>query len=283
MGYIPVKKLEGVSVFRKASMGTWKTAKDPQVYSIMEFDVTDIIPMMAKYGKENDVKITYSHIIGKAITYAMQRRPEINGFLRGSRIWLRQDVKLNYLVNIPGEGQEKVKKATLSATSIPDAEKKTMAEIARELKERAQNAREYKDLDIKKNMDMFKYIPWCLMSAYLNLASWLIYGLNINLPGIPKDPFGSVMITNVGSMGIGPTWAPLVPYSRVPLLITLCAVEKKAWVVNDEIKIRHILPACITYDHRFMDGAQAAQMSVDLKKCFTQPEECLFNKPEVTE
>lgn len=279
MGYVPVTKLEGVSVFRKAAMGTWRTCKDPQVYSIMEVDVTDIIPMMEEYGKEHGAKVTFSHVVGKAITYCLLRRPEINGFLRGSRIWLRKDVRLNYLVNIPGEGTEKVKKATLSTTAIPDCETRTIAGIAQELSARAEVVRQQKDPEIKKNMDMWKVIPWWMMKYYLSFASWLIYGLNINIPGIPKDPFGSVMITNIGTLGIGPTWAPLVPYSRVPLLITLCSASKKAWVVNDEIKIRTILPVCITYDHRFMDGAQAAQMFVDFHECFRKPQELLFGGP----
>lgn len=282
MGYVPVTRLDGVSVFRKAAMGTWRTAKDPQVYSIMEMDVTDIIPMMDGYSEKNGVKITFSHVVGKALTYTLQRRPEINGFLRGSRIWLRQDVRLNYLVNVPGEGDQRIKKATLSTCSIPECEKKTIAQIAQELMKRAGAVRRNEDADIRKNMSMWKHIPWWMMKFYLSFASWLIYGLNINLPGIPKDPFGSVMITNVGSLGIGPTWAPLVPYSRVPLLITLCAVTKKAWVVNDRIEIRHILPVCVTYDHRFMDGAQAAQMFTDFSECFRRPAELLFNDGEET-
>lgn len=39
MGKVDLELLDDVSPFRKVAMGTWRTAKDPSVYGIMEVDM----------------------------------------------------------------------------------------------------------------------------------------------------------------------------------------------------------------------------------------------------
>lgn len=278
MKNIPLIKLKDTSVFRKIAMGTWKTAKDPSVYGVLEIDVTDTLINLEKYSKSKNIKISPAHLVGKALSFCMKRRPEINGMIRGNRIWLRQSVTLFYQVNIPGTGVDKVKNATLSGCTIEQAEDKSLFDIATDLKVKAQKVRNYEDKDISKNLNTFKYIPWWFSKFYLNIASFLLYGLNLNLSflGLPRDPFGSAMITNVGSFGIDLAFAPLCPYTRVPLLMSVGSISDKALVVDGEIKIRKVLPIGVTFDHRLIDGIHASQMGKDFKKCFEDSNEFLF-------
>lgn len=266
--------LDDSSPSRKIAMGTWKTVSDPSVYGLIEIDMTEVREVLPEYEKKHDVKITPSHLVGKAIAHCMKLRPEINGMIRGSKIYLREDVTLFYQVNIPGQGKDAVKKATLSGTTIPKAEDLSLHEIASSLKKKAKAARTGEDRDIARNIEAFEYLPWWMSRLYLNIGSWLIYGLNLDMRkfGLPKDPFGSVMITNIGSLGIDLAWAPLCPYTRVPLLLTVGAVTEKAVVVDGEVKVKPILPVACTFDHRLIDGVHAAQMARDFKKVFREPE-----------
>ena len=278
MGKVDLTRLDDVSPFRKVAMGTWKTAKDPSVYGLIEIDMAPTLRLLEEYQKKEGVKITPSHLVGKATALCMMRRPEINAMIRGSRIWLRKKVNIFYQVNIPGTGEDRVKKATLSGTVVEAAENLSVAEIAKTLKRKSEKVRSGEDKEIKKNLEAFKVLPWWMSRYYLNLASFLIYGLNWNLSwlGIPKDPFGSVMITNVGSLGIDIAWAPLCPYTRVPLLLTVGAIKDKPWVVDGKVEVRPILPIAVTFDHRLIDGIHASQMAADFKKCFAEPEKYLF-------
>jgi pyruvate/2-oxoglutarate dehydrogenase complex dihydrolipoamide acyltransferase (E2) component len=278
VGKVALTKVKKDPIFRKIAMGTWKTAKDPSVYGQVEIDLTETFKYLEEYKLKHDVKITPAHLIGRAVTYCMRRRPEVNGMIRGSRIYRRKHVSLFYQVNIQKEGDD-AGKANLSGTVIHKAEELTLAGLADALKKQAKDIREDKDIQIKKSTDMFKIIPWFLIGLWLDFVSWLIYGLNIDLSfaDIPQDPFGSIMITNVGGMGIDMAWAPLVPYSRVPLLMCVGAVTDKAVVVDGKIEIRPMLPIGITFDHRLIDGAHAGAMAYDFKKCFAEPEKFLFN------
>lgn len=279
MPNVLMHKPERVSSFRKISMGTWKTAKDPSVYGYLEIDMSEVYAKIEAYEKKHQVRVTPSHIVGRAVTYCMRRRPEINGMLRNHQIYLRDEVALFYQVNVPGEPGAKIEKANLAGTVIHQAESLTLAGLARALAQKSTRVKKGEDEEIKRNMNIFHYIPWRLTGLYLDFVSWLIYGLNLDLRslGVPKDPFGSVMITNVGSIGVDVAWAPLVAYSRVPLLLTVGMVSDKPWVVNGEVVVRPVLPIGVTFDHRMIDGIHASQMAKDFKECFANPDAILFN------
>lgn len=278
MPNVDVELLKDTSPFRKVAMGTWKTCKDPTVYGLVEIDMKKVNDLLPAYNEKHNTKITSSHLVGKAVAYSMKRRPEINGFIRGSRIYLRKNVSLFFQVNIPGEGKDKIKQASLSGAVIHKAEELSVSEISNNLRDKALNIRSGKDTEVSKNLDAFKILPWWSAKYYLNIASWLLYGLNLDLSsfGLPKDPFGSVMITNVGSLGIDIAWAPLCPYTRVPLLLAVGRMADKAWVVDGKVEVRPILPVAVTFDHRLIDGIHASQMAADFKKCFEEPEKYLL-------
>ncbi|MEZ4742204.1 MAG: 2-oxo acid dehydrogenase subunit E2 [Bdellovibrionota bacterium] len=278
MGRIELSRLEDASPFRKVAMGTWKTAKDPSVYGYVEIDLQPTLDVLPQYCAKEGLKVTPSHLVGRAAAICLSKRPEINAMIRGNRIWLRKHVNIFYQVNIPGEGDDKIKKATLSGVLIKNTEEMNAAQIATALYNKSDDVRKGKDKELKKNLEVFKALPWWFSRYYLNMASFLIYGLNWNLKwlGIPEDPFGSVMITNIGSLGIDIAWAPLCPYTRVPLLLTIGAVQEKPWVVDGQVTVRPILPIAVTFDHRLIDGIHASQMASDFKECFKHPEKYLF-------
>lgn len=278
MGKIALTQDNSNAVRRKIAMGTWGQPKDCQVYAYIDLDITELMPKMKAFSEKVGTKITLNHVIGKAIAYCFDHRPELNGLIRGSKVYRRKHTKLCYLVNIPSKDGD-IAKNNLSACGVDKAETKKISEIAKEMAKKAEDVREGRDKELKKNMDAFKVIPWCLVKAYMNFASFLIYGLNMNLSwmGIPKDPFGSVIITNIGSLGIDLAWPPLVPYARTPVLLTICKATDRPWVVDGEIKIRKIMPVTCTFDHRFVDGAQMAKVADDFKMCIADPEKYLFD------
>src|SRR5690606_23156814 len=93
--------------------------------------------------------------------------------------------------------------------------------------------------------------------------SFLTHDLNIDMSwaGVPRDPFGSIMITNIGSLGLDQAYVPLVPYSGVPILIALGAVTEQPVAENGEVVVGRMMNICATFDHRFIDGVHASVLS----------------------
>jgi pyruvate/2-oxoglutarate dehydrogenase complex dihydrolipoamide acyltransferase (E2) component len=266
------------SLTRKVACGSWRTAGDPSVYALLEIEMSKAIEFAAAYSQQHGVRITPAHLVAKAISHCLQVRPELNGLLRHGRVYLRRNVSIFFQVNVPGRAvkgnrDERIAQALLSGTTVHDTDTKSLAEIARAFRAQAAEVKRGRDPDFGTGFRIVSLLPWRLVRGFLNLGSWLIYGLNLDLGflGLPKDPFGSVMITNVGGMGIDVAWAPLVPYSRVPLLLALGTIRDRAVVENGEVKARPVLSIGVTFDHRLIDGVHAAQMSEEFRNCFADP------------
>ena len=277
MGRVNFREYEpGLS--RKVACGSWRTAGDPSVYALLEIEMSKALEFAAAYSRQHGVRITPTLLAAKAISHCLQVRPELNGLLRHGRVYLRRHVSVFFQVSVPGRGatgsrDERIAKAVLSGTTVHETETKSLAEMARAFRAQAAEVKRGRDPAFGACLRIVSLLPWRLVRGFLNLGSWLVYGLNLDLGflGLPKDPFGSVMITNVGGMGIDVAWAPLVPYTRVPLLLALGTIRDKAVEENGEVKVRPVLAIGVTFDHHLIDGIQAAQMSDEFKKCFADP------------
>lgn len=86
---------------------------------------------------------------------------------------------------------------------------------------------------------------------------------------------GTFTITNWGSIG-GGFGTPILNFPQCAIL-GVGRISKKPVVVGDEIKIRHILPISITFDHRIVDGAEAARFINELKKHLEDPARLLVD------
>ncbi len=80
---------------------------------------------------------------------------------------------------------------------------------------------------------------------------------------------GTFTITNWGSIG-GGFGTPILNYPECAIL-GIGRMEKKPVVVGERVEIRTMLPISLTFDHRIVDGAQAARFITDLKKHLEDP------------
>jgi len=86
-----------------------------------------------------------------------------------------------------------------------------------------------------------------------------------NLKIDKKELFGgSMTITSLGGIG-GSFFTPIINYPEVAIL-GIGKSEKKQVYINDKIVTRVMLPLSLSYDHRIIDGAEAARFNNDLKE-----------------
>ena len=100
-----------------------------------------------------------------------------------------------------------------------------------------------------------------LISAELKKISQQCRDLKID----KKELFGgSMTITSLGGIG-GSFFTPIINYPEVAIL-GVGRAEKKQVFLDGKFVTRTMLPLSLSYDHRIIDGAEAARFNNDLKE-----------------
>ena len=83
---------------------------------------------------------------------------------------------------------------------------------------------------------------------------------------IDKKEFfgGSMTITSLGGIG-GSFFTPIINYPEVAIL-GVGRAQKKQIFINGKFESRTMLPLSLSYDHRIIDGAEAARFNNDIKE-----------------
>ena len=86
-----------------------------------------------------------------------------------------------------------------------------------------------------------------------------------NLKIDKKELFGgSMTITSLGGIG-GSFFTPIINYPEVAIL-GIGKSQRKQIYLNGRFQIRTMLPLSLSYDHRIIDGAEAARFNNELKE-----------------
>lgn len=198
-----------------------------QLTTFTEVDVTEMVRfrdvMRTEFARDDSVKISYNDIIVMATARALMRHPIMNSTLVGEEILLHDTVNLGIAVALP-EG--------LIVPKLRNAEKKTLLEIAKEVRQLAKRAREGA-LTIEEVTD------------------------------------GTFTISNVSMLGMD-GFTPVLNPPETGILGVGRVIEKPA-VYNGEIAIRHMMILSLTFDHRIVDGAPAMTFLRDLARYLAQP------------
>lgn len=259
------------SIFRRIAIGTWRTAYDPQVYGSVELRMEPALAYIEAFRARTGRRLTVTHMVAKAVAHTLQRVPEANAVLRWNRVYLRDRIGVFLQVVLTDEGEGKI---DLSGATIYDVERKSLVEICDEVEQKVAVVRKRQDPALEKSRGLFRSVPYLLLNRFLDFLSFVTVTLNLDLrwAGIPSDPFGSVMVTNIGSLGLDMAYAPLVPYSRVPIVLAVGAVKDEAVVDGGRVVPGKVMRVHATFDHRFIDGWHAAVMSRTLKTMIEDPE-----------
>lgn len=80
---------------------------------------------------------------------------------------------------------------------------------------------------------------------------------------------GTFTVTNLGSYGID-SFNPVITPGQSAIL-GVCRIVQKPVVIDGAIQIRSMMNLCLTFDHRVMDGAPAAEYLARLKEVLESP------------
>ncbi len=119
----------------------------------------------------------------------------------------------------------------MTSIKIRNAHKKTVFQIADEIRDRAQKARKGSENKLMQNKHILLSIPWPFRNILFNILKFMTTGLGLEIKsfGLTHDAFGSVLLTNIGSHGLTTGTAALFPGSNLPAVIIMGKAEENQW------------------------------------------------------
>ncbi len=257
--------------FRRLAIGSWNTPADPTIYGVLEVNVEKALKYVEEHGKSSGERITITHFVGKVFAEVLTKHPQLNCQLRFGKFYPRKNIDLSFQVAIEGDD--------LSAGFVGSADQKSIAEIARELNSDARKIRREEDPIFGGTKKLSSIIPGIFLRTSIRVLEFFINTLNIWTPlfGLPKNAFGSILITNVGSLGIDFALPALYPPANVASIIAVGAIYRAPIYETDEqgnvlsTRLERFVRLCGAFDHRYVDGVHASRASRDIRRLFDDP------------
>jgi pyruvate dehydrogenase E2 component (dihydrolipoamide acetyltransferase) len=267
---VALRPVGRVSSFRKLAMGTWDAPRDPQIYGTLTVRMEEALRYIEAYRRSTGRRLTVTHVVAKAVAKALAEVPEANALIRRSRPQQRERVSVFFSI---ATEEPETQAIDLSGAKIDDVDRKALAAILDELERSVQSVRDGTDEDLQESRSLFAKLPFGLMRGVLDAVSLGLYGLNLDLTGLglPKDPFGSVIVTNIGSLGLDEAYAPLMAYTRTPILLAVGAVRDEPVVEGGEVAPGKVMGIHATLDHRIVDGKHAALLAQAISRAIENP------------
>lgn len=198
-----------------------------------EVDMTAIMEIRAQrreaFMKRHGVGLGFMSFFTKAVIGALREFPNVNAEIRGDEIIQKGYYDIGIAVGAEGG---------LVVPVVRDAERKSFAEIEREIAELAQKAR-----DNTLTLD--------------------------DLRG------GTFTITNGGVFG-SLLSTPILSPPQVGIL-GMHKIEQRPVAIDGQVVIRPMMYLALTYDHRIVDGREAVQFLVRVKELVEDPTALLLD------
>jgi pyruvate dehydrogenase E2 component (dihydrolipoamide acetyltransferase) len=238
------------------------------VYARLEVDMSSALQYARTESQRADVRITPVHLVMRSVALALKKHPDANAIVRWNRVYSRNRVHIFSQVAIPR------KKPDLSGAILRDVDTKGPAELALELQSKTAEIRRGEDEEFSKTRRILDRTPAFAYRPVLSLIDFFQFTLNLRLPflGLAPDPFGAAMVTDVGTLGVSEAFAPLVPRTRVALVVAVGKVEDRPVAREGNVVIRPMCTLGVTFDHRIMDGLLASKLAKIVVRYLSNPE-----------
>ena len=219
---------EKVSGVRKVVAKRLTAAKQevPHYYLSVDIRLDALLAARADLNKmleAEGVKLSVNDLLIKALAKALMRTPQAHVSFQGDTLHRYQRADISVAVASP---------KGLITPIIRGADRKSLAEIATEMKELAGKAREGK-------LQPHEYQG------------------------------GTASISNLGMFGIKQFDAVINPPQG--MIMAVGAGEQRPWVIDGQIAPATIMTASGSFDHRAIDGAEGAQLMEAFKQMCEQP------------
>lgn len=226
------------------------------VFFQQKLRMKEALRFLNEFRERTGLRATVLHLYIYGAVQALSRRPRLNRFVAGGRIYQRRGIWVSYSAKREKSDEHPVivmkQEFTpeMSFTSLVQAVQETISTSRRE------------DTPSERELKFFfRILPIPILSLFVRLVNWLDHlGL---LPAffIRPDPmFASIFIANLGSLEMEPAYHHLYEYGNIPIFIALGRVQSEVTVGDEgQPAVEPIMTVRYAFDERIEDGLYCAQ------------------------
>ena len=258
--------------WRQMAAAIFEKPSDGKVSGIRDWNMTEVAKAMKEWNTDGH-HITYTHVfmsmMGRAVA---EYAPEVNAHCQWGKTIARDDIVVSTAVSVKGKD--------LTTVKIHNADRKSIFELSEETINFVAERRAGKDEKGMSSRNTLAKVPWPVRKWIFKGLRWTTYELGLELPGtgLSKDMFGSVLISNIGSLGVDYGIPALMPASNLSFVFSIGKVQEKAIVVDGNVVPALMLPVGATFDHRVVDGYHIAKLIKGLDYFSQNPHELEISK-----
>ena len=250
---------------------------DNEAFIREEFDITNLEAFLEKKNANLDRTRRYTifHAVCAAVVKTFTLRPRMNRFIKGCRLYQRDDLSLGFVVkkqfkDNADEGLAFIKFGP--ETTIDSLHERIMQEIFECRRDDAMD-------NSTKGMEMFTHLPRWLMRIVIHILHRLDFYGKVPYDLIKADPnYASVFLTNLGSIKLNAGYHHLCNWGTNSVFVVIGEKARKPVLREDgTFETRTVLDVGITLDERIADGYYYAKTVRLLKKLIEEPE--LLDRP----
>jgi hypothetical protein len=269
---IPLGQRVPMNSFRYFAVWAWERNTSPNVFLTIEFNVSRTLEFLAKRNAAATASISVFHAFLKVMGLTLEEYPALNRVLLGKKLYIRQHI--DFFIVKALQADNPFDRYDLTGFKLRSPHAIALGDYPALV-----NRNIGSSVEKSKRLHNFSFAiaracPLFLARFLVRFYDWFAYSFNIRpeVFGFPSDQFGSMWVSNIGSLGLPSASVPHFPISRCGLGASIGKAEKKAMVENDRVVIQDILPVTFSYDHRLYDACHVADAVEYMKKLFREPE-----------
>ncbi len=236
-------------------------------------DLAETLPWLEARSEEWGHKVSLLTLYVAAVGRLLNERPTLNRYVTGHRFFQRDGVSVS--ISAKKALQHGAKVVLLK---VPLAPGDGVREVAGKLRAEVKAGRGDEDLRVEKEIDLFLRLPAFLLRCALRLVFFL--DRRHWLPGFFVDPdpmFTSMVVANLGSVGLDAAHHHLYEYGNCPFFAVLGRIQETPEVVDGVLRTRTTVEVKYTFDERVEDGLACAIALSGLKDLIERPDR--FGEP----
>lgn len=210
------------------------------------------------------------HLFIAAYIRVVSQLPGLNRFVSGQRVYARNEILINMMVKrgITTESEETCAKVVFEPTD-------TIYDVYRKMNEAVEEIRASDDSGTEKVAGALMKMPRLILKFAVWLLKVLDYFDLIPMSLLRVSPFhGSMIVTDLGSLGIPPIYHHLYNFGNLPVFLAFGAKRRVVELDRQGRAVEHkYVDYKIVCDERIVDGAYCAAAFKHLKYYLKNPSE----------